>query len=113
MVQGMEHTDERSVILLTVPNRSDESEAPTTATGEGYSIVRLIDDSQQEETKDKSAGEDLVGGSSGATNSVEGEQAKLVVQEWSAEQESDPNTPHCHRSVYTQSVPLNNRFYVF
>ena len=116
-VQGMEHTDERSVILLTVPNRSDDEgeTPPTTATGEGYNLVRLIDDSaREEESKEETA---VTGDASNtypfATNSVESDQTKLVVQEWSAEQESDPNMPHCHRSVYAQSVSLNNRFYVF
>ena len=46
MVQGMEHTDDRGVILLTVPHsatRQDDDQNNTPAAGEGYSLTRLID----------------------------------------------------------------------
>ena len=56
MVQGMEHTDDRSIILLTVPSLSNTDvtspPTPTSATGEGYSLVRLIDDAVEEESKE-------------------------------------------------------------
>ena len=44
---------------------------------------------------------------------MESDTAKLVVQDWSSDQDIDANKPHCHRNVHTQSVVLNNRFYVF
>ena len=49
MMQGMEHTDERAVILLTVPharsNAEEDGDGGRTgqAPGEGYQIARLID----------------------------------------------------------------------
>ena len=47
------------------------------------------------------------------TNSVESPETKLMVDEWSADQEIDANLPHSHRNVHVRSVNLNNRFYVF
>lgn len=44
MMQGMEHSDERSVILLSVPHARVDGDAPeSTPPGEGYQIIRLID----------------------------------------------------------------------
>ena len=47
------------------------------------------------------------------TNSIDNENTKFEVQDWSEDQEVDPNLPHNHRTVHSKSVNLNNRFYVF
>ena len=48
MVQGMEHTDERGVILLTAPKPLEESasaeERKQTAKGEGFKLLHLTND---------------------------------------------------------------------
>lgn len=41
------------------------------------------------------------------------ENSKLMVQDWSPDQEIDANLPHVHRNVHVKSIMLNNRFYIF
>ena len=104
----MDHA-ELGVIALTVPlPRSEESkdgeiiqqEPMTTQNGEGFvmsrieGVPRTDDESKNEGSSDYS-------------------KIRVVAQEWSPNQTADPNNPHCHRSVYVQSVNLNNRFYIF
>ena len=132
MVQGMENTDDQGVILLTVPsqaNRQDNeqnSAASAQLAGEGYSLTRLIDGSQEESKEaacnndDDNLDDDLTGiqpemteSVHGATNSVESADSKLLVDSWSAEQEINPNLPHQPRNVHVRAAVLNNRFYVF
>jgi len=45
MVQGMEQTDERGVILLAAPKTVEDGDAPVTRIAEGFSLLRLINDS--------------------------------------------------------------------
>jgi hypothetical protein len=45
LVQGMEHTDERGVILLTAPKNIEDGDASVTRIAEGFSLLQLINDS--------------------------------------------------------------------
>ena len=131
MVQGMENTDDQGVILLTVPSQANSqdnvqnSAASAQVAGEGYSLTRLIDGSQEESKEaagnnDDDLDDDLTGiqpetteSVQGATNSVESADSKLLVDSWSEEQEINPNLPHQPRNVHVRTAVLNNRFYVF
>lgn len=97
----------------------------TNSGGEGFKILRLVNDNQNtgshnrqaEESKDAAIidepDEMEDAGCSRYSNDVMDPNAKLVVQEWSSDQEIDANLPHLHRNVYVKSVMINNRFYVF
>ena len=101
----MQHT-EMGLILLTTPRSYEESkesteedrEAMTTQNGEGFVMT-------------------TVAGAPTTEDSIKGPidhtQIRLKTKDWSPDQPADPNLPHCHRSVYVQSVNLNDRFYIF
>ena len=77
---------------------NEAEEQNSTQNGEGYAISCIRG---APTTDTVSGGED------------QEQNMQIMAQEWSPDQPKDPENPHIHRSVYMQSVSLNNRFYVF
>ena len=93
MMHGIEHSDRKGIIMLTQPlisqTDSNNSTQNTTNAGEGYSLLNLVDgdaEEQKREEMDEDEGLGLPvedGLDSRITNSIDGENAKFEVQEWS------------------------------
>ncbi len=104
---------------------SGSGDEETNSGGEGFKILRLVNDNQNsgshnrqaEESKDAAIidePDDIDDtGCSRYSNDVMDPDSKLVVQDWSSDQEIAAHLPHLHRNVHVKSVMINNRFYVF
>ena len=96
MMHGMEHSDRKGIIMLTQPligptDPNNSSQNTTNTRGEGYSLLNLVDGDAQEEQKGEEMDDDegLDGIpieddlDSNITNSVDSENAKFEVKDWS------------------------------